>query len=311
MKKIINILGISILLLMFSSCEDWLDMPSESKADSSSVFSTVSRAEMAVVGAYPYIFTQELGYQLLMGTDESSSTESNSKYNVSNYDYTNLTGMLSSTYTTMYRAIEYSNVCIKNIPLMSAAEAEQTKVNSLLGEAYAIRAYAYWNIVRFYGDVPYTDIPTSDLTTFSSSRVSRDEIWDHCIADLQKAVELLPWKSEGMVSTGERFTKNAAYGILARVALHAAGYSLRWDLNTVPYNKSTVKNAQREDAARIRELYQIAADACAAVIAKNENSLLSSYDQVFRDLALKQYNNETILEYGCMAPKARMYVPVM
>lgn len=298
MKKIINILGISILLLMFSSCEDWLDMPSESKADSSSVFSTVSRAEMAVVGAYPYIFTQELGYQLLMGTDESSSTESNSKYNVSNYDYTNLTGMLSSTYTTMYRAIEYSNVCIKNIPLMSAAEAEQTKVNSLLGEAYAVRAYAYWNIVRFYGDVPYTDIPTSDLTTFSSSRVSRDEIWDHCIADLQKAVELLPWKSEGMVSTGERFTKNAAYGILARVALHAAGYSLRWDLNTVPYNKSTVKNAQREDAARIRELYQIAADACAAVIAKNENSLLGSYDQVFRDLALKQYNNETILEYG-------------
>lgn len=298
MKNKINILGISILLLMFSACQDWLDMPSESNADSSSVFSTVSRAEMAVVGAYPYIHTQELGYQLLMGTDESSSTESNSKYYVSNYDYTNLTGMLSSTYTTMYRAIEYANVCIKNIPAMSISESEQPKVNSLLGEAYAVRAYAYWNIVRFYGDVPYSDIPTSDLTTFTSSRVSRDIIWDNCIADLQKAVELLPWKSEGMVKTGERFTKNSAYGILARVALHAAGYSLRWDLNTVPYNKATVKIAQRDDAARITQLYQIAADACAAVIAKKENSLLSDYDQVFRDLSLKQYNNETILEYG-------------
>lgn len=62
MKNKINILGISILLLMFSACQDWLDMPSESNADSSSVFSTVSRAEMAVVGAYPYIHTQELGY---------------------------------------------------------------------------------------------------------------------------------------------------------------------------------------------------------------------------------------------------------
>lgn len=298
MKKIIYILGISILMATFASCQDWLDMPSESKADSSSVFSTVSRAEMAVVGAYPYIHTQELGYQLLMGTDESSSTESNSKYNVSNYDYTNLTGMLSSSYTTMYRAIEYANVCIKNIPNMSVSESEKAKVNSLLGESYAVRAYAYWNIVRFYGDVPYSDIPTSDLTTFSSSRVSRDIIWDNCIADLQKAVELLPWKSAGMVQTAERFTKNAAYGILARVALHAAGYSLRWDLSTVPYNKSTVKIAQREDAARIRELYQIAADACAAVIAKNENSLLNDYDQVFRDLSLKQYNKETLLEYG-------------
>lgn len=298
MKKIINIIAISILLLIFSSCQDWLDMPSESKADSSSVFSTVSRAEMAVVGAYPYLHTQELGYQLLMGTDESSSTESNSKYNVSNYDYTNLTGMLSSTYTTMYRAIEYANVCIRNIPAMSVSESEQAKVNSLLGEAYAIRAYAYWNIVRFYGDVPYSDIPTADLTSFSSSRVSRDVIWDNCVADLQKAVGLLPWKSEGVVATAERFTKNSAYGILARVALHAAGYSLRWDLNTVPYDKNTVKIAQRDDAARVKQLYQIAADACAAVIAKNENSLLSDYDQVFRDLALKQYNNESMLEYG-------------
>ena len=298
MKKIINILGISALLLMCSSCQDWLDMPSESKADSGTIFSTVSRAEMTVVGAYPYLYTQELGYQLLMGTDESSSTESNSKYNVSNYDYTNLTGMLSSTYTTMYRAIEYSNVCIKNIPLMNVSESDRKKVNSLLGESYAVRAYAYWNIVRFYGDVPYSAIPTADLTSFTSSRVSRDEIWDHCIEDLQKAIELLPWKSEGMVQTSERFTKNAAYGMLARVALYAAGYSLRWDLNTVPYNKATVKIAQRDDAARVKELYKIAADACAAVIAQKENSLLSDYDQVFRDLALKQYNNETMLEYG-------------
>ena len=37
-----NILGISAaMLLVFTSCEDWLDMPSESKADSSTVFETV------------------------------------------------------------------------------------------------------------------------------------------------------------------------------------------------------------------------------------------------------------------------------
>ncbi|WP_321333212.1 RagB/SusD family nutrient uptake outer membrane protein [uncultured Bacteroides sp.] len=305
MKKIINILGISAMLLAFASCADWLDMPSESKADSSSIFTTVSRAEMTVVGAYSSLFTQELGYQLLEGTDESSSTESNSKYYVSNYDYTNLTGILSSTYTTMYKAIEYANVCIKNLPSMSASsDSEQKKINSLLGESLAIRAYAYWNLVRFYGDVPYSDVPTSELSTFSSSRVSRDTIWDHCITDLQKAVELLPWKSEGMVATSERFTKNSAYGILARVALYAAGYSLRWDLSTVPYDKSTVKIAQRNDANRIKELYQIAANACKAVIDQKENKLLDNYDEVFRDLCLKQYNDETMLEYGCFGPNS-------
>lgn len=298
MKKIMNILGAAVLVLTASSCQDWLDMPSESKADSSTVFSTLSRAEMAVMGAYSSLHTQELGYQLLMGTDECTSTESNSKYNVANYDYTNTSGMLSKTYTEMYKAIEYSNVCIKNLPLMSVSESEQEKLNALLGESLAIRAYAYWNIVRFYGDVPYTDIPTSDLTTFSSSRVSRDTIYDHCISDLQRAIELLPWRSEGMVETPERFTKNAAYGILARVALYAAGYSLRWDLSTVPYDASTCRIAQRDDQTRIRELYQIAADACKAVITKGENSLLEDYDEIFRDLGNQRYNNETMFEFG-------------
>lgn len=305
MKKIILILGIALTFAAFYSCQDWLDMPSESKADSSSIFLTVNRAEMTVVGAYPFLHTQELGYQLLMGTDESASTESNSKYVMSNYDYTNLTGMLNSTYTTMYKAIEYANVSIKNLPSMNASsDDEQRKINSLLGESYAIRAYAYWNLVRFFGDVPYSNIPTTELETFASSRVSRDTIWDHCISDLLKAVELLPWKSEGMVLTAERFTKNSAYGILARVALHAAGYSLRWDLNTVPYDKSTVVIAKRDDPTKVKELLQISADASAAVIEKGENHLLNNYDQVFRDLSLQQYNNESMLEYGWYGPNS-------
>ena len=302
MKKITTILSISACLLAFTSCEDWLDMPSESKADSTTIFESLDRAEMAVVGAYNSLNNQELGYQLLEGTDESASTENNSKYNVSNYDYTNTSSMFNSTYTSMYKAIEYANVCIKNLPDMSVDESEQVKLNGLLGEALAIRAYAYWNIVRFYGDVPYTDVPTSELTTYSSSRVSRDTIYDHCVTDLQRAVELLPWYDEGYLSTPERISKNAAYGILARVALYAAGYSLRWDLNTVPYDKSTVKIAQRDDTERIRELYQIAADACKAVINHGKNDLLDDYDQLFRDLANQTYNEETMFEFGSYGP---------
>ncbi len=285
-------MGLAVIFGL-SSCEDWLEMPSESKADSGSIFETMSRAEMTVIGAYNQLHSQELGYQLLMGTDECLSTESNSKYDVSNYNYTNLTSILSGTYNQMYKAIEYSNVCIAGIPKMGGDEKMR---NQLLGEALAIRAYAYWNLVRFYGDVPYSDRPTSELTTFSSSRVSRDTIYDHCIADLQKATELLAWKSEGLVPTTERFTKNAAYGILARVALYAAGYSLRWDLNT--YDKGSLKIAQRADQARIKKLYEIAANACKSVIEKRENGLVDNYDQLFRDIANHNYNNETMFEYG-------------
>jgi hypothetical protein len=273
-------------------------MPSESRFDSETTFQTVDKAEMAVLGIYPFTFNRELYYQFGMGTDECISTESetNSKNQFSNYVYS--PGITpTDTYTAMYRAIEYANVYLKQLSAMTGKDdAEQKKINMLMGEAYAMRAMSYLNVVRFFGDLPYPTIPVQDAGTFTSSRVCRDTIYDGCVADLQKAIELLPWKSEGMVPTPERFTKNAAYGILARVALYAAGYSLRWDLST--YSPGTIKMAQRSDAARIRELYQIASDACNAVITKGENDLLPSYETVFRNLVNGVYNNESMLEYG-------------
>ncbi|MCI1681046.1 MAG: RagB/SusD family nutrient uptake outer membrane protein [Bacteroides sp.] len=299
MKKIINILGLAAVTLTVISCQDWLDMPSDTKVDSTTVFESVSRAEKALLGCYSSTFNRELYYQFGMGTDECFSTESdnNSKNNIGNYVYTT-SNAPSSTYNAMYTGIEYANICIKNLPKMSVSESEQKRVNMLLGEAYAIRAMNYLNIVRYFGDAPYPTIPVEDIGVFTSSRVSRDTILDGCVKDLQTAIDLLPWKSAGMVSGSERITKNVAYGLLARTALYAAGYSLRWDLTTVPYDKSTVKLAQRDDPARIKALYKIAADACGAVIAQKENGLLPTYEEVFRDLVASKYNDETMLEYG-------------
>lgn len=298
MKKIFYIATLVLASSIFTSCEDWLDMPSETSYDSETTFETVSKAEMAVLGIYSSTFNRELYYQFGMGTDECISTEgeTNSKNQFSNYAYT--TDIVpTSTYTAMYTAIEYANVCIKKLSNMTGStEAEQKKINMLLGESYAMRAMSYLNVVRFFGDVPYPTIPVEDAGTFSSSRVSRDTILDGCIEDLQKATSLLPWKSEGMVSTPERFTKNAAFGITARLALYAAGYSLRWDLDT--YSQASVKLAQRDDAARITELYQIASNACDSIMTRGENDLVASYEDIFRDLVNGRYNTESMLEYG-------------
>jgi hypothetical protein len=299
MKRIVlNITYIAVLALSLTSCKKFLDQPSDSKFNSETIFENTARAEMVVVGCYSQTFNRELYYQLAMGTDECMSTEgeTNSKNQVANYVYT-LANIPTSTYAAMYMGIEYANVAIKGLQGMKAtSDADQQKINMLMGEVYAIRAMNYLNIVRFFGDVPYTTEPVAQTGIFTSSRTSRDVIYDGCVADLQKAIELLPWKSTGMVATPERFTKNSAYGILARVALYAAGYSLRWDLNT--FAPGSVKVAQRPDAARIKELYQIAANACKAVIDHGENALLPSFETVFRNLITRKYNNESMLEFG-------------
>lgn len=249
---------------------------------------------MAVLAAYPAGYNREMWYQLGMGTDEVISTEgsTNSKNQIGNYVLSGgITG--SSTYTAAYAAIEYANVCIDGLSKVNLVGAER-----LLGECYCIRSMAYLNLVRYWGDVPYTTVPVATLDSFFSSRESRDVILDGCVADLLEAVKLLPWKSEISNFTPERYCKEAAYALLARVALYNAGYSLRWDLNTVPYAVSSVKIAKRDDAAKVKELNKIAMDACKAVMDRGSFSLDSDYANIFRDLVNGRYNKESILEQG-------------
>ncbi|MGO1244871.1 MAG: RagB/SusD family nutrient uptake outer membrane protein [Sphingobacterium sp.] len=295
MKKLIYIIFAG-LLLMGSSCKDFLDLPSEKDFDSSTIFEEVGKVEMAVLGAYTSTFNAELFYQFGMGSDEVFSTEgeTNSKNQVANYVYSPAVSP-SSTYAAMYAGVEQANILIKNIPLMTGlSEADQAKVDMLLGEAYAIRAMNMLQVVRHFGDVPYPRVPVVEMETFASSRVSRDTILDGCVADLQTAIDLIPWKSESGLAV-ERITKNAAYGLLARVALYAAGYSLRWDLDS--YASSSVTLARRSDTQRITELYEITRDACAAVVQRGENSLID-YETIFRDLVNGRYNSESMFEYG-------------
>lgn len=298
MKKILIIAAGTLMAVSFSSCKKFLEKPSANRYDAQTIFESLGRAEEVVVGCYGQTFNREEYYQLGMGTDECMSTESesNSKNQIGNYVYTASIAP-TSTYTAMYAAIEYANVAIAGLPgVPVSSDADKAKLNMLTGEAYAIRAECYLNLLRFFGDVPYSTVPVAQSGVFVSSRTSRDVIYDGAVADLQKAADLLPWKSAGMVSTAERFTKNSALGMLARVCLYAAGYSLRWDLKT--YSAGSMSISQRPDATRIKQLYQIAADACKQVIDRGENSLDTSFETVFRNLATGVYDNETMLEYG-------------
>ena len=101
MKKIINILSVAILGLGLVACNDFLEIPSQTKFDSGSIFQTEGRAEMAVLAAYPAGYNREMWYQLGMGTDEVISTEglTNSKNQIGNYLLSgSITG--TSTYTS-------------------------------------------------------------------------------------------------------------------------------------------------------------------------------------------------------------------
>lgn len=267
-----------------TSCSDWLEMEAYTSDDIETTFSDEVRADKFVQGCYRGLIHNEMYYQLGMGETVMHSCEdgstNNSKYMMCNYKFDALIpATVTTIYKEQYRIIEATNIAISNLNKMPGTE----KRNQLLGEAICIRAFCYLNLIRIYGDVPavYTpleEMDPNDENTFYPKRSSRDEIYDKVISEVQSVIDWLPWFEESDYQTPERITKQGAYALLARLALYAGGYSLRWNLET--NDPATLKMARRDDATRVKELYQIADNACFQIINHGSNSLVQAHEDM-------------------------------
>ena len=267
-----------------TSCSDWLEKEAYTSDDIETTFSDEVRADKFVQGCYRGLIHNEMFYQLGMGETVMHSCEdgstNNSKYMMCNYKFDALIpATVTTIYKEQYRIIEATNIAISNLSKMPETE----KRNQLLGEAICIRAFCYLNLIRIYGDVPavYTpleEMDPNDENTFYPKRSSRDEIYDKVISEVQSVIDWLPWFEESDYQTPERITKQGAYALLARLALYAGGYSLRWNLET--NDPATLKMARRDDATRVKELYQIADNACFQIINHGSNSLVQAHEDM-------------------------------
>ncbi len=284
--------------MTLTSCEDTLERPSFTADDVDYVFSDVAKSDLYVKGIYRYFCLEELFRAANTGecvttANEDNWTQANMQRASYNYDPYR-PWVFGDNYRQSYNAIESCNLGIKRVGQLP----ESPERNALLGELYMLRAYAYHNLIRFLGDVPAQWLPMEDCDIESAdvlypTRQPRDVIYDHIIQDMVDHVNDLPWQSENPYVTNERLTRNAGLGIMARICLHAAGYSLRWDLETNDVN--TLHMARRDDAARVREIYEIADKALEQVITKGENYLIqdtegeNGFMYIFRNFDLGNY----------------------
>lgn len=274
-----------------TSCSDWLEMPSYTSVDQDTAFESEESAELFVMGCYRGLVPSELIYQLAAGETVTHSCEdattNNSKYAICNWSFDPYKpNTVTTLYSEGYSSIEQANIAIRELGKMPETE----KRNQLISEAKAIRAYVYLNLIAYYGDVPAIWIPLNEMghdEGFYPKRSDRDGIYDQIVADLQEAGTNLPWFEESGYTTTERFTKQSALALLARTALYAGGYSLRWNLET--NDPSTLQVKRRDDAARVQELYKIADDACAQIINHGYNGLITTQDQTMTNFQYLWY----------------------
>lgn len=242
-RKIICLSLLSIL--MFSSCQDYLDERSDSKYDSEFVFQSATEADKAVLGAYELlsvesgIHSNRLFYEVTgVGSDIELGPEltSNSlRYNGENLYFKAPTASDNppDAWNGIYKTIMRCNVILdafeKNSAFIAADKTKPSALTHLYGETVAIRATMYFELTRNWGDVIYFTKPIISEEDYKNALVTdRNIIQEGELANLVK-VEPLMYKlnSNGVATTATRMTQEYVQGLIGRLALIRGGYALR------------------------------------------------------------------------------------
>ena len=173
-----------ILLTVLSSCEkDFLEEDLRSGLSPTGFYNNLNEAQMAVNGIYALLNNRNLyrnrNYRgaVQYGSDEVCPQRKviQTPYN---YLYTEGNGDLHSLWKEFYLLIRNANSAIANISSADALSSDEK--NQLLGELYVLRAMAYYDLTRFYGDVPFftDELGTDELSVLprTSMREIREKI---------------------------------------------------------------------------------------------------------------------------------------
>ena len=231
MKKIHLLYAVFALLATgFSSCEDLLTEEPNSKYDRDRYFDSEDKAEMAVMGIYSSLsdFNHYGWYEMASPASDdtyyTARTQSdNQVHDIAHYQLNSTNTWIESIWKLKYEGIDRANLTIDGICGMTGY-AENTRLKALEAEARFLRAFLAFDLVRYWGDVPFKTSYSSSYESAFGERVDREVIYDEIISDLTFAKNNLDWATAS--SSPERVTQGAVRALLMRVYLQRAGYSL-------------------------------------------------------------------------------------
>lgn len=129
--------------------------------------------------------------------------------------YSSSTEIFNTFYVNSYVLIDRANRILENVP---GIEMDEQEKKGILAEARFLRALAYFNLVRAFGEVPLIDHTASDLVNVHIPRSSVADIYGLVVADLTAAETDLPLTYTESDQIG-RATRGAAMALLAKVYL--------------------------------------------------------------------------------------------
>ncbi len=264
---------LTTLLLITACSEDFLDKKPLVNQTADTFFQTEDHAVQATNATYAslrawqvHVFSY-IGMTDIVSDDaDKGSTADDATFLRELDDFTFDASNVApgSVWEGYYNSIYRANVALANIP---AIDMDEDLKERLLAENRFLRAYFYFNLVRWFGDVPLILEPL-DSDEYEQSRTPKEQVYEQIITDFQAAAAVLPEKAEYPAADLGRATRGAANGMLAKVYL-------------------------------TRENFDAALASAEEVINSGEYSLLPEYSQIF--LPEGEHSSGSIFEVGAVA----------
>ncbi len=222
----------------FTSCTDWLDKDPESIVAEDEAFKNFRNFQGYIEEIYNLIpDKQKVNYCTAwnFGDDAVHNPEGyahmDHQVDLGNYRnwYNNsqcwLNGDRSSLWKNSWYCIRKCNMGIANIKALIGTDEER---DLLLGQLYFFRAWWHFELMCYFGGLPYIDEAFEATAIPQLPRLSFQEGADRCAEDFERAFDLLPYDWDetlaGMQTSGKndlRINKFMALCYLGKVYLWA------------------------------------------------------------------------------------------
>lgn len=225
MKKIR--LYIACMVLFLNSCDVINQEPLDSVSNEQ-LFVRPSDADAAIIGVYRQLADLGLNYIVFpeLPTKNTLGTALNRQFEqMNNLLFLDDNPWYEILWNQHFLLLNRANVVIERVPEIPGL-AEQ-KRNEVVAEARFLRAFTYFSLVRYFGQVPLiTSATTSpDIPTLQVSRNSVAEVYTQIFDDLDFAKNNLPVSFSSNLATKARATRNAAFALGVRIYLFRKEYA--------------------------------------------------------------------------------------
>lgn len=276
-KRFITIILTAACLV--SSC-DFLETSVESNITTQNFFKTTKDFDMALTGIYYTLTSVEwdpqhrygnyftgMMYWGRIGTDEAFVTSGNNGEDmIGGYTYTPEHLFVEKTWFMQYLGIQRANVVIDRLKAYNGDAIPQGDKERIAGEAHFLRGWFYFQLARYFGEVPLVLSETTDINNLNTEKAPLSKVYEQVITDFSEAERLLP-----VTNTTGHAHKYAATALMARAYLQMSGNPLK--------DKSAAS---------------LAAEKCKEVINSKKFSLVKDYFSQFD--GKHEHNSEYIFD---------------